>query len=557
MKKTFLSFCTFSILLASCAETSLNEDESNLANGLPAELTLNVGIDNQGSLSRAAVNSTAFSAGSELGLFAVNAGSEALATNLKTTSANGTSWTLASPVSISDLDGTVEVYAYYPYSAIVADVTAIPVTVAASQFETESDNQIDYMYGSATVIRTSPCANITMHHALAEVSFTFNNVSYAYDDAKRAGIVSGVKLSNNSTANVLKAGAATLNAKTGTLAMDGASASDISVASNVKLFDSNNKPIASSEAVNLLLFPVGSVAANDIKATVTIDGQEYSAVLPAVSGGYMAGNRYAYPINIKLIKPSADGTGYTDAEGNPTDGEGNSLTTRTDDDGNTIFDYTYADGSPLFDSEGNMLYPDGTKVSDDPTNPENHLDGNTTYSNGKPILDADGNMLYPDGTSVKTSNGDQVGNDTATGSVGKDEAGVHTQYLTYADGSRVVDEEGNLLYPDGTKVSDDPEHPEDHLNGNTHYSNGQPILDADGNMLYPDGTNVITSTGDKVGSDGASGTVGQEQTEGHTGAGTSPDAENAVFVRISIGTVSIAPWQENTQDEINLVIGEQ
>ena len=188
--------------------------------------------------------------------------------------------------------------------------------------------------------------------------------------------------------------------------MTNASASDLSVASNVKLFDSNNKPVASSEAVNLLLFPVSSVAANDIKATVTIDGQEYSAVLPAVSEGFKAGNRYVYPINIKLIKSSADGTGYTDAEGNPTDGEGNSLTTRTDEVGNTIYDYTYADGSPLYDADGNMLYPDGSKISEDPKNPEDHLNGNTTYSNGQPILDAEGNMLYPDGTSVTTSNGD-------------------------------------------------------------------------------------------------------------------------------------------------------
>lgn len=545
MKKLTILFTALSVaMLSSC------KDKDSLENGLlpeenqSSELSLSVNIDNQNGFTRSVVNSSLFPTGSEIGISVQNSLNASLATNLQCSTVDGTIWVLSSPVSLTEEDGNVDVYAYYPYSESVNDLTAIPVAVAAVQSGTSaSDNQTDYMIGSATASKNASQANLTMHHALTEISFMFNNVSYSYLANTREGKITSVVLSNGNTVTpVLKSGSGLLNAKTGVLTTSQTTTSNLSLQADLCLFDESHQPLSEVNSANLLSYPINAVGSGDVVVSITIDGKAYSTSLPAVQNGFKAGSRYIYPINIKLIKPSADGTGYTDGNGNPADGNGNSLSSRQDANGNTIYDYTYADGSRVVDTEGNLLYPDGTKVSDDPANPGNHgVDETTTYSNGQKVLDEDGNMLYPDGTKVNPAD---------------PTPGIHTQYLTYEDGSPVTDPDGNLLYPDGTKVSDDPEHPENHLNGNTIYSNGQPILDGEGNMLYPDGTSVITSNGDKVGSDSAAGTIGKEQTEGHTGAGTSPDAENAVFVRISIGTVSITPWVENPQGDINLVIGE-
>lgn len=107
-------------------------------------------------------------------------------------------WGLEPAVKLNATLGTV--YAYYPYSASVSDITAVPV---------ESVSQTDYMYGTPVsgVSAASPDADILLNHALAAVRVKIQRGTYA-----GTGVVSAVSVCGEGIA-----ASALLDATSGTL----------------------------------------------------------------------------------------------------------------------------------------------------------------------------------------------------------------------------------------------------------------------------------------------------------------------------------------------------
>lgn len=297
--------------------TSCNNDDDVVNNSTPNQLQVTaVGLE--GIQSRVGITAKAFTEGESLGLYiyrgegiadqnkAYNELSSTISTtNVQYTEADG-KWAAASQaIILSNVVG--KVYAYYPYSsAYTGDGTNVPVSVAASQGTGQSDGtkdateQADYMYATVVsgISNASNTVALTMNHALAMVSFKFEQTSDGTLTYPGEGKVSSIVLKNADGKSVIKAGDATMHIGTGAItganaAENGITLSPDATATLMDVEDAEKLP-------RLLLYPVGAdMAAGDAKVTVTVDGNAYTLPIPAVTGGYVAGKNYEYTFTLK------------------------------------------------------------------------------------------------------------------------------------------------------------------------------------------------------------------------------------------------------------------
>ena len=166
--------------------------------------TLAISVGTNGTLTRALVTGNTLDSGSSIGVAVTDAdgnpydGQSDYALMEWTANGSGSAqeWTSDTKVLLSA--NNAKVYAYYPYSGAVTDITAIPVNAA---------EQIDYMVASEVsgVSATTPSAQLTLNHVMTAVRLNVVKGTYT-----GAGVVTAVKVKGAPLGT-----SGTLNARTG------------------------------------------------------------------------------------------------------------------------------------------------------------------------------------------------------------------------------------------------------------------------------------------------------------------------------------------------------
>lgn len=223
-------------------------------------LPINIGMTIS-DLENSRVTDLAFETGDQIGLFVVNRGADGTAQALKPTgnhvnnmrfTYNGT-WTPDAPIYWADDKTSADFYIYYPYTATVADVEAMPFSVSADQGVEATYKACDLILGSRTnVAPTEAAVTIGARHVLSQMVITlvagngFTAESLAAADVSVR--VNGLK--TNATVNLATAA---VTAVGGT---------------------SSVTPLKSGDTYKALVVPQGVAEGNLI--TVTVDGREYN-----------------------------------------------------------------------------------------------------------------------------------------------------------------------------------------------------------------------------------------------------------------------------------------
>ena len=171
------------------------------------------------------VTDLAFEVGDQIGLFVVNRNADGTAQALKTTGNHvdnmrftyNATWTPDAPIYWLDDKTNADFYIYYPYTATVADVAAMPFSVNADQSAEAAYKAGDVIIGSRTnVAPTEAAVMINAHHAMSQLLITlvpgngFTEESLAAADVSVR--INGVKTHatvNLATATVTATGEAT------------------------------------------------------------------------------------------------------------------------------------------------------------------------------------------------------------------------------------------------------------------------------------------------------------------------------------------------------------
>lgn len=171
--------------------------------------------------------------------------------NLKFTS-SGTNetqkWIGEKEVLLSANDATV--YSYYPYSADITDITAMPV---------ETASQTDYMWGTPVngINTNNPLANVTMQHALSVVRLNIVKGTYA-----GTGNITKVSVASDALATK-----ANLDTKTGALTITDDADRTISM-------DYTDKKLG--DMMDIIVIPRG--LESHFVITLEVDGRAFKTV---------------------------------------------------------------------------------------------------------------------------------------------------------------------------------------------------------------------------------------------------------------------------------------
>lgn len=127
------------------------------------------------------VTDYAFEAGDKIGLYVVNRNADGSEKDLQAQgnhvdnmrfTYNGT-WTPDAPVYWLDDKTHADFYLYYPYTATVGDVTAMPFSVNADQSTEAAYKASDLLVGSAkNIAPTESAVSITARHVLSQMAIT-------------------------------------------------------------------------------------------------------------------------------------------------------------------------------------------------------------------------------------------------------------------------------------------------------------------------------------------------------------------------------------------------
>ena len=270
----------FSVLTAMAALSGCTEDETSLGyDGKKLDVSASIPA-----LTRAAIEGTQLPENAQLGISLFNPDgsdydgkqqgyknilyvSEALATG-------GVKWSSANPIILSPSKG--KAVAYYPYSAAVSDISAIPV---------ETASQTDYLYSDWVndLSFKNPQANFAMNHALCAVQINLTNESYT------AGPGQVTQLSVSSPA---LATTASLNAQTGAL-------SNFAGQGNVISVDKTFTLTGESQGTKIIAIPTGTQ--EDLTIKVIVDGAT-STVPVSLSKPLVQGKGYVVNLKVKDAK---------------------------------------------------------------------------------------------------------------------------------------------------------------------------------------------------------------------------------------------------------------
>lgn len=337
MKKSLFSIAFLALLATGCTSDDILGTKPEVYNELqPLSVKAVVSLSTSSIPgTRAIIYGTAFPNNSQIGVHVAkgivgdgdNAGAPGTpySTNYFTNQMfhlKGAVWAPNNAYNLSADKGTV--YAYYPFddtarfttpssatiSVVVQPSASITVKDGSSAtgginnsdaIQVPADGEKDYMYYKpagrrAEVFNRNPEVQLTMEHALAQVSFRIiNSGTYPgignftkyeiYDNASKGLIIT------SSTSSIMSIVDGTI---THTAPVSG------KISRNITSYTSG---AVSEQAtiVSNLVFPVASIAENDITVNFYVDGQEHPVQLPVtanVSDKWEAGKNYLYTVQL-------------------------------------------------------------------------------------------------------------------------------------------------------------------------------------------------------------------------------------------------------------------
>lgn len=256
MKKTIITCTALTMILCSC--------NTNLIGNSEPDARLRVNITSSAS-TRALVEENRLPDGSEVGITVLETDYTdyddiSAFKNVKfTASTQGSSqvWSGQSEIILSTTKGTL--FAYYPYSGSVTDITAVPV-------QATSTHQTDYMYAAPVtdLNNKNATADVTMQHALAAVRLSITRGSFS-----GTGKVTSVGVKGDAIAT-----SASLNTITGALADFGGKGTEISPA--FEAFTLSGTQVVK----DFIVIPTGEEKSLTIR--MEIDGYTLEAQTPAI-----------------------------------------------------------------------------------------------------------------------------------------------------------------------------------------------------------------------------------------------------------------------------------
>lgn len=325
MKKQLLFVTLAASMLAGCS----NDENSPVVASASNELGVSVNVVSSVS-TRALRDGISFVDNDAIGVFVTGTGYTSKVAPYSLLTSVWTSPTLAAD-KIYLTNEIAMVYAFYPSSATTNPTTLagdgtdlIDATLAADETSFDGTGQTDYMYGTAAATSgtgttldpylyaawpqasnaaadvVTPAAydnkvDLYMHHALAKLSFVVNKAeSYG-----GTGLVTSIKVNSGTSTTAPLSGTFTMKISDGSLTTTASTVGAISFtdATGVNANAYNATPSTVVTAYGLAL--PAEVA--DLTLTVTVDGKEMTAALPALpdaATAWAAGNNYTYTLLI-------------------------------------------------------------------------------------------------------------------------------------------------------------------------------------------------------------------------------------------------------------------
>ena len=346
-----------SALTAMAALTGCNEDENIVSRTKGNELCISTTVP---ALTRAPIEGTQLPEHSQIGVSLLNPdGSDydgkAQYKNVpykSETLANGTSWSSTNPIILSPTTG--KAVAYYPYSATISDIAAIPV---------ETASQTDYLYSDWVngLSFDNPQANFAMNHALCAVQINLVNAGYTAGPGE---------VTQLSVASPALATTASLNANTGTLSAFAGQGDAITVDKAITL-------TGESQGTKIIAIPTG--IRDNLTVKVVVDGAT-STVPVTVNHPFAQGKAYVVNLKVKDAKTPVELVSVTVKDWvQEVVGDFNASPTQKD---NYIIQVDIPDNSTIFKSNvkgftGTINWGDGTEV----TSHSNEDNPSHTYTN--------------------------------------------------------------------------------------------------------------------------------------------------------------------------------
>lgn len=280
----------FSVAIATSVFTATSCSNENSVTGStvdpevqqPLDITTNIEVATRSVTGRPV---TSFVSGDEIGLYVsngsgVNSAYNGVASNKNVKSVFTTEWAQATPVYLSSVMATI--YAYYPWSAMGTDGTAIDI---------DHTSQTDYMYATpvTNIYNRQPKAAITMNHALSLVQFDFKKENYT-----GVGSLTAITIANKASGSSLVS-QGKLNLTNGAI-VKGSSKEPVTKATNlpqtIGIWNEATFP-------KMLVIPTSAIAsAGDIVISFTVDGQTYDWNVPAGTA-WEQGKKNTYTVTIK------------------------------------------------------------------------------------------------------------------------------------------------------------------------------------------------------------------------------------------------------------------
>jgi len=302
MKKlNFLAAILLSAAALSCSSGGANDPETpDPTPTTPTETKLRININAAaGTMSETRATETAFEANDKIGLYVVNRTAQGTAAALAASgnhvdnmrfTYNGT-WTPDKQIYWQDNTTHADFYLYYPYTASVSSVTAMPFNLKADQSAEADYKACDLLIGStADVAPTETAVSINAKHVMSQIrviveagnGFTAETLAAANVSVK----VNGIKMQ------------ATANLSTGKVTAAGDA---VSVT-----------PLKTDEGYKAFIAP--QTVAEGSLITVTVDGRDYNLTKGFT---FKSGQRHKFTvtvsktsngINVNITKWEDDGT---------------------------------------------------------------------------------------------------------------------------------------------------------------------------------------------------------------------------------------------------------
>lgn len=277
--------CLFAIIFAVCALCACSSGSDDNGQATPDEpaptgkLPITISTSVSG-VEESRVTDYAFEAGDEAGLYVVNRRADGSAAQLLAQgnhvdnmhfTYNGT-WTPDSPIYWLDNETHADFYLYYPYKASVADVEALPFSVAADQSTEAAYKSGDVVIGSAlNVVPTESAVSIEAKHVMSQMLVTLEPGNGFAEESLAAADVQ-VKINGVKTA-------ATANLSTATVTATGSAATVT--------------PLHVENAYKALVVPQSVAEGNLI--TVTVDGRDFNLKKAFT---FVSGKRHRFTVTL-------------------------------------------------------------------------------------------------------------------------------------------------------------------------------------------------------------------------------------------------------------------